>query len=257
VTPRLRGLVVAACCASLQAAAGEPREDAARLAILAERVGKLRAQAMEGVAPERARRALQSATRSFDATLAEAALRPPAALREHYALLRLLWRDYRAWLARPAGRDTARTQVDRDDELNYLAMKGVAANGPLESPRDGLARAARASQRAARLALLRRDVPTPSLAGEEQAALAELREVLDALSGATAADPALAAEIQVAQNQWPFLAQALEAKAPRNARALDVAARSADHILEAMERALARTGVPPPAALPPTAVPAR
>ena len=246
--PRLRALLAMACWASLQAQAGEPREDAARLAILAERVGKLHAQAIEGIAPDRARRALQSATRSFDTTLADASARPPAALREHYALLRLLWRDYRAWLARPAGRDAARNQVDRDDELNYLVMKGLGASGPLEPPRESLARAARMSQRVARLALLRRDVPTASLAGEEQAALADLREALEMLAGATASDAAVAAEVQVAQNQWPFLAQALEANAPRTARALDLAARSADHILEALERALARGAAGPTAA---------
>ena len=236
---------LAVACLALLPAAADPREDAARIAILAERAGKLHAQATAGIAADRARRALAATTRDMDAALREAGSAAPPALRDHYALLSLLWRDYRGFLARPAARDAARMQLDRDEELTYLAMKGRRAAGPLPPPRETLVRASIAAQRVARLALLRRDAATANIQPAEAQALAELRTTLVALQPASDRDASLAAEVQVAQNQLPFLEQALDVPAPRTAHALDLVARSADNILEALERATRRAAVSP------------
>lgn len=234
MTAAARALLLAALLAVTPAWGADPREDAARLSILAEHVANLHAQVLHGIGAERARRALRPAVREFDERLRAAASRAPPAMREHYALLALLWREHRAWLARPPGRDAARSEADRDDELTWLTRKGERLAGAMPAPAADAVRAACLAQRAARLAIVRHGRRAP---GEPDGTLDELRDALVRLEAGTQADPAVAAELQVARNQFPFLARALEEGGVRD---LDVAARSADNILEALDRAMRR-----------------
>jgi hypothetical protein len=233
-----RAFAAAALFATLHAWSGEPAQDAARLATLVERVGKLHVQAGQDIAAERARRALAIATRDFDRQLRAAASGAPAAMREHYALFALLWRQHRAWLAKPAAREQVRALVDRADELAWLADRGQRLAGEPAGAAGDAWHAARLSQRVVRLALLRRWSRDEALARGEHAALEELRERLGRVHAATGGDAAVQAEVAVAENQLPFLARALDEEP--TARSLDVAARSADNMLESLERALAR-----------------
>lgn len=220
----------------LGAWAGSPPADAARLAYLVERAGSLQAQRAAHIGGERPRRALAAAIREMDRALAVAARDAPASMREHYALFDLLWRQHRAWLQRAAARESPEAH-ERDDELAWLAERGQAMAGIPPFAEDEAWQVARLSQRIARLAILRRTWPAAqeALAG----ALEALQERLAALQSRAAGREGLEGEVAVARGQLDFLVRAV-GEVPFGARAADVAARSADHAAEALERAIAR-----------------
>jgi hypothetical protein len=227
-----------------RAVAPRPRA-AVRLATLAERVAKLDAQIGQGVLVERSRRAMLETIRDFEAghrALLAGATAPE--LREQLQLLALLWQDYRAWAARPPTRDNARKLGERTEEVVWVAMK--AARFMLAAPRgasDTLAfRAAEActlSQRIPRLHLWRRwGIRDDSLLNDLRLSEAQLHATLESLRAVAANTPEIASELQVAQSQASFLAQAsrqLEGGKDA-ARHLEYVAKSGDHILESMER---------------------
>lgn len=229
------------------AAQESPGETAARhgawdLAILAERIGKLHAQAGQGLLAERARRGLAEGSRQFDTLLRSTSGAASAEVRDGYLLLGLLWQDYRAWIARPATRDNARRLAERTEELSWVAMKAARA-WPARSASARLAsEAAHASvlaQRVARLHLLRRwDVRDDAASRELAAASLQLRALLARLAADAGNDPEIAAELHVAENQHVFLeraAQELAAK-PSLARPLEIVAKTGDNILESLQR---------------------
>ena len=212
------------------------------LAILAERIGKLHAQQAQGIVAERSRRGLAEAMRQFEATLPAATAAAPPDERENYVLLRLLWREYRPWLARPATRDNARRLAERSEELAWVAMKAARAASAHDQ---GSSRAAESqeagvlAQRVARLHLLRRwDVRDEAASRELTAAAARLRRLMDARRADAANTPEAAAELDVAHNQLLFMERAAEelAARPASPSALDIVARTGDHILESMGR---------------------
>jgi hypothetical protein len=213
------------------------------LAILAERLGKLHAQAGHGLLAERARRALAEGTRRFDTALAEALAQSPGHdAREGYLLLRLLWQEYRALLARPATRESARRMGERTEELAWVAMKATrampASPGSVH-PRDEALRAGVLAQRVARMHLLRGwDVRDEAASRELAAASAQLRRSLERLHGAQGLGEEIAAELRVAHNQHLFLERAAQqlATQPASAQALEVVAKTGDNILESMQR---------------------
>jgi hypothetical protein len=223
-----------------------PRPTAAvRLATLAERVAKLDAQIGQGVLAERSRRGMADALRDFEAghrALLASATSPE--LREPLQLLALQWQDYRAWTARPPSRDNARKLGERTEEIVWVATKAarVMAAAP-RSAADALAfKAAESctlSQRIARLHFWRRwGIRDDSHSNELRLAEAQLHLTLESLRAVASNTPEIVAELQVAENQAAFLAQAsrqLESGKDA-ARHLEFVAKSGDHILESMER---------------------
>jgi hypothetical protein len=226
--------------------AAPPRASAAvRLATLAERVAKLDAQVGLGILAERSRRAMAQTLRDFESghrALLETAAAPE--LREHLQLLALLWQDYRAWAARPPTRDNARRLGERTEEIVWVAMKAARfLQGAPRAARDTLAyksaEACTLSQRIPRLQVWRRwGLRDERLANELGLSQAQLHATLDSLRAASGNSPEVAAELQVADNQAAFLAQASrELEGGKDAaRHLEFIAKSGDHILESMER---------------------
>jgi len=236
----LAALLVAA---SASAAAQEP---AMRLEALAERIAKLHAQVGQGVLAERSRRALPEATRDFDATLRAAtahAASPEA--RECYLLLKLLWQDFRPWTTRPATRDNAKRLADRVEEVAYVASRGARLT--VEPGRKGTAllaldasHVATLSQRVARLHLLRHwGLRDEAIARGVATASADLQATLAKLRATGQNTPEIDTELQVAEGQWQFLAQAAgELEGGRgSSRQMEFIAKAGDHIMESMERA--------------------
>ena len=233
--------------AALACAAGmaHAQDATMRLEALTERIAKLHAQVGQGVLAERSRRALPEAVREFDEALREARARPSGPeLRDTYVLLALLWTDYRAWALKPATRDNARKLAERAEEVAWIAAKG--ARLAQEGGRKGTGRlaleaahAATLSQRLARLYLMRRwDVKPESSERAAPAVEAELVRTLEKLRTAPLNTPEIETELQAAQGQLGFLLQAgreLGGRQP-DARSLEFAAKSADHLLEAMQR---------------------
>jgi hypothetical protein len=235
-------------CAWLAAAAQEaPAEALARrgawdLAILSERLGKLHAQAGQGLLAERARRGLTEGSRQFDALLRSTAAAATPEARDSYLLLGLLWKEYRPWIARPATRESARREAERTAELAWVAVNAARA-WPARSPSASLAaEAAHASvlaQRVARLQLLRRwDVRDDAASRELDRASRQLGATLARLSAEAGNDAEIAAELQVAQNQHVFMERAAHelAAKPALAAPLEIVAKTGDNILESLQR---------------------
>jgi hypothetical protein len=221
------------------------QDPAMRLEALSERIAKLHAQLGQNVLLERSRRALPETVREFDGALREVKARAAGAeVRDNYLLLGLLWTDYRAWALKPATRDNAKKLAERAEEVAWVAAKGARlVHGAGRKGTGALAleaaHAATLSQRLARLYLLRRwDVKPESAERAAPAVEKQLQGTLEKLRAAAANTPEIDTELQAAQGQLAFLLQAGRELDTRRAdmRTLEFAAKSADHLFEAMER---------------------
>ena len=243
-----RGAFILLLCACLGHAAGDVpvrATTAIRLATLAERIAKLHAQVGQGVLAERSRRALAESVRDFDATLKGLAARAPTAeLRDNYALLTLLWQDYRDWATRTPTRENARKLRSRTEEVAWIAAKGAKliqdhARGATNAAALRAENAAMLAQRVAKAHLwMRWDIRDEALALELREANENLRRTLDTLSASPADNPEIAAELQSVASQIRFMddaARALERREP-GVRAIEFMAKTGDHIFESMER---------------------
>ncbi|HUQ27367.1 MAG TPA: hypothetical protein VM051_02180 [Usitatibacter sp.] len=240
--------VLFAASLALHCAAASAARDAEaflRLAPAIERIARLHAQSGQAVMAQRSRRALADATRDFDSTLRAAqGAASGAEARENYALLALLWHDYRDWLQRPPSRETARRLRDRTEELAWVASKGVrlvndAAPGRVSASALRASQAAAASQRIGKAYLWRRwDIRDDGLDRELRESRESLPRALETIARTPGVPPDIITHVESAQTQWRFLSDAsaqLDA-APTNARALEFACKAADHIFESMQR---------------------
>lgn len=240
---------LAAAAAALAVAAfasGAAAQDPTmRLEMLAERIAKLHAQVGQGVLAERSRRALAEALHEFDAGLKDVKARPAGPeIRDNYVLLALLWSEYRALATKPATRDNAKKLAERAEEVAWIAAKGARlAQEPGRRGTGLLAldavHAATLSQRLARLYLTQRwDVKQESAGRSIPGVSADLQATVERLRAAPQNTPEIAIELQAAEGQMGFLLQGgreLLGKRP-GAQAPEFVAKSADHLLEAMER---------------------
>jgi len=226
--------------------AGARATTAVRLGTLAERIAKLHAQVGQGVLAERSRRALSAAIRDFDATLRSLlSAAPSAEIRDNYVLLTLLWNDYREWAQKPPTRENARKLRERNEEVAWIAAKGARmiqehSRAATNASALRAAGAALLSQRIAKLYLWRRwEMRDEALARELREAEENLRRTLDTLLVARDNTPEIAAELQVAENQLRFMADAARGFEARQAapRHLEFIVKTGYHILEALERA--------------------
>ena len=242
----MRGLAVALMLALLAAAPlARAQDPAMRLEALAERIAKLHAQLGQNVLVERSRRALPETVREFEVALRDVKARPAGAeVRDNYVLLGLLFTEYRAWAMKPATRDNAKKLAERAEEVAWVAGKGARLLHGTGRKGTGVlaldaAHAATLSQRLARLYLMRRwDVKAESSERAVPAVEASLQGTLERLRTASANTPQIDTELQAAQGQLAFLLQAGRELDTRRAdmRTLEFAAKSADHLFEAMER---------------------
>lgn len=239
--------IVPAAAAQGTARASDARAtDAVRLGTLAERIAKLHAQIGQGVLAERSRRALAAAIRDFDATLrAVSSATPSAEVRDNYLLLSLLWPEYREWALKAPTRDSARKLRERNEEVAWVAAKGARmlqehARATTNASALRAAGASLLAQRVAKLHLWRRwEMRDESLARELRESEENLRRALDTLIAARDNTPEIATELQVADNQMRFLAEASRTVDTRSgaARAIEFIAKTGDNIHESMERA--------------------
>jgi hypothetical protein len=229
------------------AAAGEPQRASAamRVATLTERVAKLQAQLGQGILADRSRRALPEALRDLESTIRTLGAHAPSAeIHDNYVLLGILAQEYRPWALKAPTRDGARKLAERTEEIVWVASKNARlAEERLRTPAGTLAfhaaQAATLSQRVARLRLLQRwGIRDEAIARELPAASEELRHKLELLATASQATPEILAEVQVAQTQFQFLLQAAKEldEGATGARQIEFIAKTADHILESMER---------------------
>jgi hypothetical protein len=185
-----------------------------------------------------AARELESSARAITARDAS------AESRDTHAMLTILAQEYRAWAARPPTRDNARRLGERAEEVVWVAMKVARqAGAPKRAGRDAPAiRAAEAavlSQRIPRLHLWRRwGIRDEALLTELRLSEAQLHATLATLRSDPSNTPEIAAELQLAENQAAFLAQAsASVEAGKDvARQLEFVAKTGDHVLESMER---------------------
>jgi hypothetical protein len=218
---------------------------ALRIATLAERILKLQAQVGQGMAVERARRALRSAVREIDADASALRARHGAGeLHENFALLAVLAHEYGAWALRPATRENAVQLGARAEEVAWVARQGARREaagvpGAADAPVLVAARAAELAQRIPRLYLWQRwGLGSGATASAIALARVQLRSSLDALQRVASGVSGLDSELQLALNQASFLELAArEVSAGRErSRNLEVMARAGDNILESLER---------------------
>ncbi len=248
----LRLLVAAACAAAAPGEGAEPRDDgvhrataAVRLTALAERIAKLQAQISQGVLVERSRRAMPEALRDFEAGLRTVAQSSPTAeIRDNYVLLALLWPEYRDWARKPATRDNARKFRERVDEVVWVAAKGARliqeqSRATANPAAIRAATAAELSQRISKLYLWQRwDLRDEALRRELREAEENLARTLAILRVAPNTSAEIASELQVAEDQRRFMADAAKESehGPGAARSLEFIAKTGDHIYDAMQR---------------------
>jgi hypothetical protein len=238
-------LAAAALALAAFASPASAQDPALRLEMLAERAAKLHAQVGQGILAERSRRALAEALREFDAGLKEVQSRPAGAeIRDNYILLGLLWSEYRAWALKPATRDNAKKLAERAEEVAWVAAKGARLEH--EPGRKGTGRlaleaahAAMLSQRLARLYLTQRwDVKQESAGRAIPGVVSDLQATVERLRTAPQNTPEIVTELQAAEGQMGFLLQGGSELLGKRAggQVSEFVAKSADHMLEAMER---------------------
>jgi hypothetical protein len=243
-----RGVLLFLFCAPAWAATADAplRATAAiHLTTLAERIAKLHAQVGQGVLAERSRRALRETVRDFDATLKDVAARASGPeLRDNYALLALLWADYRDWALRTPTRDNARKLRARTEEVAWIAAKGAKlaqenARGATNASAVRAAQAATLAQRIAKAHLwMRWDMRDEALAQELRESNENLRRTLETLRKSPGETEEVAAELRAVESQMSFMDEAARALERREsgARAIEYVAKTGDHIYESMER---------------------
>lgn len=251
---RIARFCVAACLV-LAAVPAAAQDAAMRLPALAERMAKLQAQLGQGVLAERSRRALKQSMREFDASLrAAAAIAPNPEAKENYALLALLWHDYRSWVVKPPSKENARRLSDRAEEVTWVAAKG--ARMIHEPGRGGTGRlaldaahAATLGQRVARLHLLRRwGLRDAGIERQLAGATEDLGATMERLRKVASNTPEIETQLRVASDQLSFLSQAVkDLEGGRGtARQVEFIAKAGDNIMESMARvARLYEGLPP------------
>jgi hypothetical protein len=218
---------------------------ASRQPMLAERAARLHAQVARGILATRAQRALATTLAEFDAGVRDLlAAAPSAEVRENYRMLQLLWADYRPHVARTPGGDPPEKLNERSEEVVWIAAKGARLlHDPAADARTARVRLAGEarfqSQRIARIHFFTAWIGRSDKRESELAAASrDFRRALDSLLAAPADASGAASELQLAENQSGFLAQAgRDLKAARNpAAGLEAVAKTCDNILEVMDR---------------------
>jgi hypothetical protein len=216
-----------------------------RLATLTERIAKLHAQVGEGILAERSRRALAEAVRDFDATLKDVGARAQGQeLRDNYALMALLWQEYREWALRAPTRDNARKLRSRAEEVACIAAKGARllqdnARGTTNASAVRAANAAMLAQRVAKAHLwMRWDIRDAALTQELAESDENLHRTLETLRKSPGETEEVAHELQAIASQVRFMDDAARQLERREspARAIEFIAKAGDHISESMER---------------------
>lgn len=212
-----------------------------RLATLAERIAKCQLQVAQGVLAARSRRMLRESEREFDALLpAASSLAADAEARESFTLLRVLWKEMRPWMRKPATRENARQLSDRVEEVAWVASKAarlVKSEGTSQREALGAMQAATLAQRVGRLSLLRRMAPDAKRTAELMDAAAKLGSTINLLTGSPHTLD-LEDDLHMASTQYGFLLDALREAAEEGGGAgAELVAKTCDNVTDSLERA--------------------
>lgn len=213
-----------------------------RLATLAERIGKSQVQLAQGVLADRSRRALRDSEREMDALLPLVSdFASDGETRDNVLLLRLLWKELRAWARKGPTRENARELSERVEEFAWVAGKTARA-----LPSEGTAQrealtamhAATLAQRVARLELLKR---ISAADARRDAGLVDASARLGSILSTLVSSPHtldLEDDLRMARTQYDFLAAAMrEFASEGGAASAENVAKTADFITDSMERA--------------------
>jgi len=219
---------------------------ATRLPMLAERITKLYSQVGQNVLGSRTSRNLPAAIAEFEAGLKELVVQAPTPeIKENYQLLEQLWAEYRAIALKPPNLDSARLLAEQNEEVVWIATKGAQmVQDYARSQANELIRTAGEvrvlSQRIAKLYLFRSwGIRSEVIANDLKTADAQFRKAMAKLLAAPQNTPEINAELQLAENQYIFLGQAIQRlNAGKNVpQELEFVAKTCDNILEVMDRA--------------------
>jgi hypothetical protein len=219
------------------------------LSMLAERATKAFAQLRVGVSATRANVQLKEAIRDYDTHLAAVIKAAPTPeIKDNYELLSQLWSEYRTIAqSNPSPANLAK-MAEQNEELVWISKKGAtlieAHVKQLRTQLITVAGDARvAIQRVAKLQLFKAaGVKSKVIEDDIKAAEADYRKLMATLVSAPENKDDVAREIQLVENQWLFLKDALKKAGKGTAKTEDlvVIASTADNILEGMNRVLAK-----------------
>ena len=218
----------------------------ARLPMLAERITKLYTQIGQGVLASRTSRSLPMAIMEFETGLKElVAQAPTAEIKENYQLLEQLWTEYKAIASKAPNLDSARVLAEQNEEVVWIATKGAQlVLDYSKAQASELIRTAGEvrvlSQRIAKLYLFRSwGIRSDVIANDLKAADELFRKDMAKLLNAPQNTPEIKAELQLAENQYIVLGQAIDRlNTGKNVtRELEFVAKTCDNILEVMDRA--------------------
>jgi hypothetical protein len=219
------------------------------LSMLAERATKAFAQLRVGVSTTRANVQLKEAIRDYDTHLAAVIKAAPTPeIKDNYELLSQLWSEYRTIAqSNPSPANLAK-MAEQNEELVWISKKGAtlieAHVKQLRTQLITVAGDARvAIQRVAKLQLFKAaGVKSKVIEDDIKAAEADYRKLMATLVSAPENKDDVAREIQLVENQWLFLKDALKKAGKGTAKTEDlvVIASTADNILEGMNRVLAK-----------------
>ena len=218
---------------------------AMRQPMLAERITKLYTQVGQNILGARTARQLPAAVQEFQAGLKELlANAPNAEIRENYQLLDQLWGEYKSIASKTPTLENARKLAEQNEEVVWISTKGAQLiQEQSRTVRGDLIRTAGdirvLSQRIAKLYLFRSwGIRSDVIANDLKDADAAYRVAMARLAAAPQNTPEIRAELQLADNQYLFLGQAIaRLNAGRNAaQELEFVAKTCDNILEVMER---------------------
>jgi hypothetical protein len=244
--------ILVAVTVLLAPAAVQAKPDAAELTnrairqpMLAERITKLYTQVGQKILGPRTSRQLPAAMQEFESGLKELlASASNAEIRENYQLLSQLWGEYKAIASLAPSLENARKLAEQNEEVVWISTKGAQlVQENLRTARGDLIRTAGdvrvLSQRIAKLYLFRSwGIRSDVIANDLKAADVEYRAAMAKLHVAPQNTQEIRAELQLADNQYLFLGQAIERlNTGRNVpRELEFVAKTCDNILEVMER---------------------
>jgi len=240
-TALLSGLIGSACAQPLTINAAINK--AGRQRMLSQRMAKAYCQIGLGVEVERSKKILEQSAALFDRQLAELkAFAPTPEIKDTYARLEQSWLVYRQLLTgSDPNLDHARKIVQASEDVLKLAQQGTvqleAHSGTAAGKLINVAgRQRMLSQRIAKLSMFRAwDITSAQMAQDLNSAMTEFTAAQTMLTAAPQNTAAIRSELQLANTQWLFFAEALKQAEGTRAEQLRNVATTSERILQVMD----------------------